>query len=460
MTLFLLSKMGKHQHHPHTVSRFFPSPFGSCRYRTVSDIIENSIIPITTLKSIHPVPTHPFIKNKPKKGSAISKTGQIDSGLKGRRYPPLTPISPLKSSNHKSDVSAGFAITKNSSSSHSGWFSSEGEQEEEGEIDGESDEFYSLSSDSSISSRRKIRSGSGRRGKSRGSQMVTCPFEVSAISARSSICRETGKSEGNPCRKNDCNSQETPTPRRKRGESRGSDMDTCPSEASAISADASSICRGSRKVEANSGREIGSFNREMHKNRRRRGESRGSETGSCAFEESAISADSGSIGKMNSKSRSKAGGTSRETGKCSRGIVEGADCLLLQTEYEGRKRYEIPTSTIRKSATDSTNSLRISTKSFRGIERDRSYQLMGQCPIVMGDGRVKQSYAVEKTTSDPYSDFKESMVDMILEKDIFEDEDLEKLLHCFLSLNSSHHHNVILQVFAEISEAFCSIKSE
>lgn len=72
----------------------------------------------------------------------------------------------------------------------------------------------------------------------------------------------------------------------------------------------------------------------------------------------------------------------------------------------------------------------------------------------MGGGRVEQSYAVEKTSSDPYSDFRESMVEMILEKDIYGDEDLEKLLQCFLSLNSSHHHRVILKVFAEISDAF------
>lgn len=66
----------------------------------------------------------------------------------------------------------------------------------------------------------------------------------------------------------------------------------------------------------------------------------------------------------------------------------------------------------------------------------------------VGDG-----LAVVKRSSDPYSDFRTSMVEMIVEKEIFAAEDLEKLLQCFLSLNSYHHHKVIIQAFAEIWEA-------
>lgn len=62
--------------------------------------------------------------------------------------------------------------------------------------------------------------------------------------------------------------------------------------------------------------------------------------------------------------------------------------------------------------------------------------------------------AVVKRSSDPYSDFRSSMVDMIVENNIFSAIDLENLLLSFLSLNSYHHHNLIIQVFAEIWEAF------
>lgn len=62
--------------------------------------------------------------------------------------------------------------------------------------------------------------------------------------------------------------------------------------------------------------------------------------------------------------------------------------------------------------------------------------------------------AVVKRSSDPYHDFRTSMVEMIVAKHIFAAKDLENLLRCFLSLNSYHHHKVIIQVFAEIWEAF------
>ncbi|KAH6803232.1 hypothetical protein C2S51_034678 [Perilla frutescens var. frutescens] len=70
--------------------------------------------------------------------------------------------------------------------------------------------------------------------------------------------------------------------------------------------------------------------------------------------------------------------------------------------------------------------------------------------------RRAAAVAVVKRSSDPYNDFRKSMMEMIVEKHIFAAKDLENLLRCFLSLNSYHHHKVIIQVFAEIWEAcFC-----
>nr|XP_027074214.1 transcription repressor OFP7 [Coffea arabica] len=73
------------------------------------------------------------------------------------------------------------------------------------------------------------------------------------------------------------------------------------------------------------------------------------------------------------------------------------------------------------------------------------------------DGKVKESFAIVKKSEDPYEDFKRSMMEMILEKQMFEERDLEQLLQCFLSLNSRHYHGLIIEVFAEIWEAmFCA----
>ncbi|CAK9172790.1 unnamed protein product [Ilex paraguariensis] len=64
-------------------------------------------------------------------------------------------------------------------------------------------------------------------------------------------------------------------------------------------------------------------------------------------------------------------------------------------------------------------------------------------------GKVRDSFAVVKRSSDPYNDFRASMVEMIIEKQIFSAKDLENLLQCFLSLNSYHNHRIIIEVFCE-----------
>ncbi|KAF5752956.1 transcription repressor OFP7 [Tripterygium wilfordii] len=79
----------------------------------------------------------------------------------------------------------------------------------------------------------------------------------------------------------------------------------------------------------------------------------------------------------------------------------------------------------------------------------------GLIPCVV-EGKVRESFAVVKKSQDPHEDFKRSMMEMILEKQMFEERDLEQLLHCFLSLNSRDHHGVIIEAFYEIWQVlFC-----
>ncbi|XP_042380594.1 transcription repressor OFP8-like [Zingiber officinale] len=67
------------------------------------------------------------------------------------------------------------------------------------------------------------------------------------------------------------------------------------------------------------------------------------------------------------------------------------------------------------------------------------------------EGRAAQeSVAVVKETSEPYHEFKESMVQMIVEKEMYGWDDLNDLLHRFLSLNSPRHHHLILRAFADL----------
>ncbi|KAK7276115.1 hypothetical protein RIF29_17248 [Crotalaria pallida] len=61
-----------------------------------------------------------------------------------------------------------------------------------------------------------------------------------------------------------------------------------------------------------------------------------------------------------------------------------------------------------------------------------------------------EGYAVVKSSFDPQSDFKESMVEMIEENNIRASKDLEDLLACYLSLNSSEYHDLIVKAFEQI----------
>ncbi|KAK1326213.1 hypothetical protein QJS10_CPA01g00460 [Acorus calamus] len=66
--------------------------------------------------------------------------------------------------------------------------------------------------------------------------------------------------------------------------------------------------------------------------------------------------------------------------------------------------------------------------------------------------RLGESVAVVKESEDPLGDFRNSMAQMIVEKEIFGGEGLKELLGRFLSLNHPRHHPVIVRAFADIWE--------
>ncbi|CAD5184333.1 transcription repressor OFP1-like [Musa acuminata AAA Group] len=61
-----------------------------------------------------------------------------------------------------------------------------------------------------------------------------------------------------------------------------------------------------------------------------------------------------------------------------------------------------------------------------------------------------ESFAVVKSSSDPGRDFRDSMVEMIVENNIRASKDLEELLACYLLLNSNEYHDVIVKAFEQI----------
>ncbi|KAG4981086.1 hypothetical protein JHK85_035044 [Glycine max] len=73
--------------------------------------------------------------------------------------------------------------------------------------------------------------------------------------------------------------------------------------------------------------------------------------------------------------------------------------------------------------------------------------------------KLVDSIAVEKDSNDPHKDFRASMLQMILEREIYTETDLRELLECFLKLNATCHHQLIVQAFMEICEEVFPKKS-
>ncbi|KAK7402044.1 hypothetical protein VNO78_14001 [Psophocarpus tetragonolobus] len=68
-------------------------------------------------------------------------------------------------------------------------------------------------------------------------------------------------------------------------------------------------------------------------------------------------------------------------------------------------------------------------------------------PITKGSRKLVDSIAVEKESTEPRRDFGDSILQMILERQIYTQTDLQHLLECFLNLNATCHHQLIVEAF-------------
>ncbi|PKA50568.1 hypothetical protein AXF42_Ash013783 [Apostasia shenzhenica] len=75
---------------------------------------------------------------------------------------------------------------------------------------------------------------------------------------------------------------------------------------------------------------------------------------------------------------------------------------------------------------------------------------LGRKSVSKREKGLAESFAVVKSSSDPQKDFRDSMVEMIVENNIRKTKDLEELLACYLSLNSKEYHDVIIKEFEQI----------
>ncbi|XP_014518690.1 transcription repressor OFP5 [Vigna radiata var. radiata] len=63
---------------------------------------------------------------------------------------------------------------------------------------------------------------------------------------------------------------------------------------------------------------------------------------------------------------------------------------------------------------------------------------------------VLESFAVIKSSIDPMQDFRDSMIEMIIENQIIQPEEMEDLLVCYLTLNADEYHDLIIKVFRKV----------
>ncbi|KAI4302647.1 hypothetical protein MLD38_038367 [Melastoma candidum] len=109
----------------------------------------------------------------------------------------------------------------------------------------------------------------------------------------------------------------------------------------------------------------------------------------------------------------------------------------------------------RKSSTANSPGVRLRTHSPRLLataKRTQARKAAAVRPRRTGhesNGKCR-GFAVVKSSLDPWKDFRESMVEMIVENGIKDSKGLEELLACYLSLNSEEYHEVIVAVFKQI----------
>ncbi|XP_074573818.1 transcription repressor OFP3-like [Curcuma longa] len=96
-----------------------------------------------------------------------------------------------------------------------------------------------------------------------------------------------------------------------------------------------------------------------------------------------------------------------------------------------------------------------------GIKRVNDYRKQSTAAQRVATQQKKsilESLVVMKSSANPLRDFAESMMEMIVENNIQEENELEELLACYLSLNAQEHHEVIMKVFEHVCFVLSKMK--
>ncbi|KAL5839272.1 hypothetical protein ACOSQ3_011979 [Xanthoceras sorbifolium] len=123
----------------------------------------------------------------------------------------------------------------------------------------------------------------------------------------------------------------------------------------------------------------------------------------------------------------------------------------IKSKKESQRKSLYISRELQRRRTKQSGKVRVSSPRIKALEdmKKAKLKMKGKEKIIEGRTGL-ESFAVVKCSFDPQKDFRDSMIEMIMEKRICRPEELEELLACYLTLNSDEYHDLIIKVFRQV----------
>ncbi|KAK3206759.1 hypothetical protein Dsin_020805 [Dipteronia sinensis] len=131
--------------------------------------------------------------------------------------------------------------------------------------------------------------------------------------------------------------------------------------------------------------------------------------------------------------------------------LRGMKIKELKTKNENQRKSLYISRELQRRRTKQSGKVKVSSPRIKPLEDMKKAKLKMKGKEKIMEGRTAlDSFAVVKCSFDPQKDFRDSMIEMIMEKRICQPEELEELLACYLTLNSDEYHDLIIKVFRQV----------
>ncbi|KAI9197992.1 hypothetical protein LWI28_008246 [Acer negundo] len=131
--------------------------------------------------------------------------------------------------------------------------------------------------------------------------------------------------------------------------------------------------------------------------------------------------------------------------------LKGMKIKELKTKNENQRKSLYISRELQRRRTKQSGKVKVSSPRIKALEDMKKAKLKMKGKEKIMEGRTAlDSFAVVKCSFDPQKDFRDSMIEMIMEKRICQPEELEELLACYLTLNSDEYHDLIIKVFRQV----------